>query len=46
MRIFLGPGYRLYYAVRGRKIIVMLCGGNKATQPRDITKAKEIARQL
>ena len=46
MRIFLGPGYRLYHAVRGRKIIVMLCGGKKATQPRDIAKAKEMARQL
>jgi len=46
MRIFLGPGYRLYHAVRGRKIIVMLCGGSKASQPRDIAKAKEMARHL
>lgn len=43
MRIFLGPGYRLYYTLRGQKLIIMLCGGNKSTQTQDIKKAKEIA---
>ncbi len=46
MRIFLGPGYRLYYTVQRRKIIIMLCGGNKSTQARDVTKAKEMAKNL
>ena len=43
MRFFIGPGYRLYYVIRGRKIIVMLCGGDKSTQEKDIKKAKELA---
>lgn len=43
MRFFIGPGYRLYYMIRGGKIIVMLCGGDKSTQEKDIKKAKELA---
>jgi putative addiction module killer protein len=43
MRFFIGPGYRLYYVIRGGKIIVMLCGGDKSTQEKDIKKAKELA---
>lgn len=43
MRFFIGPGYRLYYLIRGGKIIVMLCGGDKSTQEKDIKKAKELA---
>ena len=43
MRFFIGPGYRLYYVIRDGKIIVMLCGGDKSTQEKDIKKAKELA---
>ncbi len=43
MRFFIGPGYRLYYVISGGKIIVMLCGGDKSTQEKDIKKAKELA---
>ena len=43
MRFFIGPGYRLYYVICGGKIIVMLCGGDKSTQEKDIKKAKELA---
>ena len=39
MRIFFGPGYRLYYVIRGGMIIVMLCGGDKSSQKKDIKKA-------
>lgn len=39
MRIFIGPGYRLYYTIRQRTIIIMLCGGDKSTQEKDIAKA-------
>ncbi|MCI5149483.1 MAG: type II toxin-antitoxin system RelE/ParE family toxin [Candidatus Electrothrix sp. MAN1_4] len=46
MRIFVGPGYRLYYVVRDGRIILLLCGGNKSTQERDIKKAKEMVKQL
>ncbi len=46
MRIFLGPGYRLYYTIRYAKIVFMLCGGDKSTQKKDIKKAKEMAKTI
>jgi putative addiction module killer protein len=46
MRIFIGLGYRIYFTVRNGEIIVLLCGGNKSTQQRDIKKAKELAKNL
>lgn len=39
MRIFIGSGYRLYYTFRGNELIILLCGGDKSTQQRDIQKA-------
>jgi len=45
MRIFTGPGYRLYYTIRQSTIIFMLCGGDKSSQKKDITKAKNLAKQ-
>jgi len=39
LRVDYGPGYRLYYTKEGDKIIVLLCGGNKGTQDRDIDRA-------
>lgn len=44
MRIFVGPGYRLYYTIRKNTIILMLCGGDKSTQGKDIKKAKKMAK--
>ena len=44
LRIHFGPGYRVYFKNTGKEIIVLLCGGNKSTQERDIVKAKKIAR--
>lgn len=44
MRFHMGPGYRVYYVVRDGAII--LCGGDKGSQDRDINKAKELAAQL
>lgn len=46
MRIFIGPGYRLYYTIRGGKMILMLCGGTKSTQKRDIERAKKMAKTI
>ena len=46
MRLTYGPGYRVYYKQTGRKIVVILCGGDKSTQDKDILRAKEIAAQL
>jgi len=45
MRIFTGPGYRLYYTIKQSTIIFMLCGGDKSSQKKDIKKAKELAKQ-
>ena len=46
MREFFGPGWRMYYIEQGDVLIVMLGGGSKATQSRDIKRAKELARAL
>ena len=45
MRITYGPGYRVYFMTRGPVIVVLLYGGDKSSQSRDIDLAKTIARQ-
>jgi len=45
-RIHYGPGYRLYYTRRGGAIVVLLVGGDKSTQRKDIARAKELARNI
>jgi putative addiction module killer protein len=46
MRIDYGPGYRVYFVQQGRKAVILLAGGDKRTQSRDIEKALELARML
>ena len=46
MRIHYGPSYRVYFVQRGIEIIILLAGGNKATQAKDIKTAIEIARKI
>ena len=46
MRIDYGPGYRIYYVHRGAQIVILLCGGDKRTQPRDIKQAQKLAETL
>ena len=46
LRIDYGPGYRVYYTMRGRKMILLLAGGDKRTQAADIKKALSLARNL
>ncbi len=46
MRIHCGPGYRVYFTQRGMEIVILLAGGDKSTQPKDIKTALELARQL
>jgi putative addiction module killer protein len=46
MRVNFGPGYRLYFTRRGSVLIVMLAGGEKSSQTRDIKRAQQILKQL
>lgn len=46
LRVGCGPGYRIYFKKQGREIIVLLAGGDKRTQARDIKTALRIARDL
>jgi putative addiction module killer protein len=46
MRIYAGPGYRVYYCRRGEVVYLLLCGGNKSTQQRDIREAKALLQSL
>lgn len=46
MRIDHGPGYRIYYVHRGAQIVILLCGGDKRTQQRDIKRAETLAETL
>jgi putative addiction module killer protein len=46
MRIDYGPGYRVYFKRRGNEMILLLCGGDKASQDRDIKRAHQILRDL
>ncbi|QPB24750.1 type II toxin-antitoxin system RelE/ParE family toxin [Rhizobium sp. 007] len=45
-RIDYGPGYRLYFVRQADVVVVMLCGGDKASQKRDIATAKAMAKEL
>ena len=45
LRIDYGPGYRVYYLQEGQRLIVLLCGGDKSSQDRDIEQARRIAEE-
>ena len=46
MRVHFGPGYRMYFTRRGKVVYLLLCGGDKATQKRDIKRAKAMLAAL
>ena len=43
MRIDYGPGYRVYFVRRGSAVVILLCGGDKRTQDKDIARARTLA---
>lgn len=46
MRVHVGPGYRAYFVKRGDTYVLLLCGGDKSTQARDIARAKVLAKEV
>ena len=46
MRIDYGPGYRVYFVQRGEAFVILLCGGDKRDQSRDIARALELAKEV
>lgn len=46
LRVDYGPGYRVYHVKHGKMLIVLLCGGDKSSQKRDIKRAKQLANEL
>jgi putative addiction module killer protein len=46
IRVDYGPGYRVYFVHRGTAVVILLCGGDKRTQRRDIRQAYEMAEKL
>lgn len=46
MRIDVGPGYRVYFTRRQRIVVILLCGGDKSSQTKDIASAKRMAQQI
>ncbi|WP_150292914.1 MULTISPECIES: type II toxin-antitoxin system RelE/ParE family toxin [Pseudomonas] len=46
MRIDVGVGYRVYFTLRGRKIVILLAGGDKSSQDADIRRAKKLAKEI
>lgn len=46
LRIAVGPGYRVYFTVRDREVVILLCAGDKGTQRADIAKAQRMAQDF
>ena len=46
LRFAFGPGYRVYYVQRGDVVVILLCGGDKSSQERDIERAKVMAKEI
>lgn len=46
LRVHVGPGYRVYFSQQQKIVLILLCGGDKSTQSRDIARAKRLLREL
>ncbi len=46
LKVDVGPGYRVYYSLRGSRLLLLLAGGDKSTQAKDIAKALELNRNF
>jgi putative addiction module killer protein len=46
MRIDYGPGYRVYFTRKGNAIVILLCGGDKKSQSKDIRRAQQMAKEI
>ncbi|MCL2220680.1 MAG: type II toxin-antitoxin system RelE/ParE family toxin [Chitinispirillia bacterium] len=46
IKLDFGPGYRVYYTLRGLVVVVLLCGGDKSTQKKDIELARQLAKEI
>ena len=46
LKVDFGPGYRVYFTLRGGDIVLLLCGGDKDSQSRDIARAKRLKREI
>lgn len=46
IRVHVGPGYRVYFSQHRRVVLILLCGGDKSTQSRDIARAKRLLKEL
>ena len=46
LRISYGPGFRVYFVQQGPVLVILLCGGDKGSQQRDIRRAKDLAKEL
>lgn len=46
LKIDYRPGYRVYYTQRGQALVILLCGGDKRTQRKDIRTAKQLAKEV
>ena len=46
LKIDVGPGYRVYYSLRGSRLLLLIAGGDKSTQAKDIAKALELNRNF
>ena len=46
LKINIGQGYRVYYTIRRQTVVILLCGGDKSTQDKDIKRAKKLAKEV